>query len=266
MAFIGLRKPYVSKLNRATNTYSDGFRFSHAVSMNVTPNYAEASLYGDDVQVEYEKAFTNATVSLGTTSTPLKAADTVFGHEVDYTSKKVIYKATDEANDVGIGVVAPEKVDGISQYVALVILCAKFADGAETYGTKGDSLTFNTPTIEGSASALDDGRWKETQIFDTELEAVSWIKEMLNITDTATYTISQSLSHVTSDLSESTADEGDSLEVTLTAVSGYEIGSVTVLMGGIDITSSAWDSETGKVTIAAISGNVVIRAIGAEEP
>ncbi len=262
MAFIGLRKPYFSKLNRATNTYSDGFRFSHAVSMNVTPNYAEASLYGDDVQVEYEKSFTNANVSVGTTSTPLKAADVVFGHQVDYTTQKVIYKATDEPNDVGVGVIAPEKVDGISQYVALIILCCKFADSAETYGTKGDSLSFNTPTIEGSASALDDGRWKETRIFDTELAAVNWVKEQLNITDTATYTISQVLSHVTSDLSESVADEGDSLEVTLSAVTGYDIDTVTVTMGGNDITASAWDSTTSKVTIAAITGNVTIRATG----
>ena len=265
MAFIGLRKPYFAKLNRTTNTYSDGFRFSHAVSMNVTPNYAEASLYGDDVQVEYEKSFTNANVSVGTTSTPLKAADTVFGHEVDYTTKKVIYKATDEPNDVGVGVIAPEKVDGISQYVALIILCAKFADSAETYVTKGDSLSFNTPTIEGSASALDDGRWKLTRIFDTELEAVNWVKDQLNITDTATYTISQVLSHVTSDLSESVADEGDSLEVTLTPVSGYDIDTVTVTMGGTDITATAWNDLTGKVTISAITGNVVIRALGAAE-
>jgi len=265
MAFIGLRKPYFAKLNRSTNTYSDGFRFSHAVSMNVTPNYAEASLYGDDVQVEYEKSFTNANVSVGTTSTPLKAADVVFGHEVDYASRKVIYKATDEPNDVGVGVIAPEKVDGISQYVAIIILCTKFADSAETYGTKGDSLSFNTPTIEGSASALDDGRWKTTGIFDTEIEAVNWVKEQLNITDTATYTVSQTLSHVTSDLSETVVDEGDNLEATLTPVTGYRIDTVTVTMGGTNITNTAWDAETGKVTITSATGNVVIRATGIEE-
>ena len=55
MANVGLRKPYVAKYDRQTKRYSDGFRYSHAVSMGITPNYAEASLYGDDSQQEYEK-------------------------------------------------------------------------------------------------------------------------------------------------------------------------------------------------------------------
>lgn len=184
MAFVGLRKPYVAKYNRAAKTYSDGFKYSHAVSFNITPNYAEASLYGDDMQVEYEKAFTNAGISLGTTSTPIQAASTMFGHTVDLTKNKVIYKATDEANYVGVGVIAPEKVDGENKFVALVVLSAKFADSAESYTTKGDQLAFNTPTIEGSAvAANDDGEWKITEVFDTEAEAEAFVKEYLNISD-----------------------------------------------------------------------------------
>ena len=100
MAYVGLRKPYVAKHNRVSDTYSDGFKYSHAVSMNITPNYAEASLYGDDVQVEYEKKFVNATVSLGTTSTPIQAASTMFGHTVDLATNKVTFNAKDEANYV----------------------------------------------------------------------------------------------------------------------------------------------------------------------
>lgn len=184
MANVGLRKPYVAKHNRAANTYSDGFRYSHAVSMNITPNYAEASLYGDDMQVEYEKSFINAAISLGTTSTPIIAASTMFGHTVDLEKNKVIYKATDESNYVGVGIIAPEKVDGENKYVALIILSAKFADSAESYSTKGDQLSFNTPTIEGSAvAANDDGDWKVTEVFDTEAEAESFVKEFLNISD-----------------------------------------------------------------------------------
>lgn len=185
MANVGLRKPFVAKYNRATKTYSDGFRYSHAVSMGITPNYAEASLYGDDAQQEYEKAFTNAAITLGTTSTPIQAASTMFGHQVDIQNKKVIYKATDEANYVGVGIIGVEVVDGATQYVALIILCAKFADSAENYTTKGDQLQFNTPQIEGSAiSADDDSNWKVTRIFDTEAAAETFIKDYLNISDT----------------------------------------------------------------------------------
>lgn len=184
MANVGLRKPYVAKYNRQAKSYSDGFRYSHAVSMGITPNYAEASLYGDDVQVEYEKDFVNAAITLGTTSTPLQAADTMFGHTVDHEKKEVVYKATDEANYVGVGITGVEKVDGATQYVALIILCAKFADSAESYSTKGDQLQFNTPSIEGTAiSADDDGNWKQTKIFDTAEAADAYVREFLNISD-----------------------------------------------------------------------------------
>jgi len=184
MAYVGLRKPYVAKYDRATKTYSNGFKYSHAVSFNINPNYAEASLYGDDMQVEYEKDFVNAAITLGTTSTPLQAADTMFGHTVDAENKKVTYKATDEANYVGVGITGVEKVDGVTQYIALIILCAKFADSAESYSTKGDQLQFNTPSIEGTAiSADDDGNWKQTKIFDTAEAADAYVRDFLNISD-----------------------------------------------------------------------------------
>lgn len=265
MAYVGLRKPFVAKYDRATKTYSQGFRYSHAVNLSITPNYAEASLYGDDIQVEYEKSFTNATISLGTTSTPIKAAAVMFGHTVDEENSKVTFKGTDEPNYVGLGVIAPEKVDGVSKYVALVIIAAKFADSAESFSTKADSLTFNTPTIEGSAIAEDDGRWKVTQAFDTEAEALLFVKNFLNITEVTTYSVTQNLTNVTSTLVATTVNEGESLEATLTAASGYTLGDVTVMMDGNNVTSTAYDSETGKVSISVVTGDVVITATATED-
>ena len=60
MAYFGLRYPVIAKYDRSSGTYSDGFVCGKAVSLEVTPNYSEGSLYGDDEQAEYEKAFTNA--------------------------------------------------------------------------------------------------------------------------------------------------------------------------------------------------------------
>ena len=258
MANVGLRKPFVAKYNRATKSYSDGFKYSHAVQFQINPNYAEASLYGDDAQQEYEKQFINAGITLGTTGTPLKAASTMFGHQVDF--------ATDEANYVGMGITGVEKVDGVTQYIALIILCAKFADSAESYQTKGDQLQFNTPSITGSAIvANDEGEWKITEIFDTEAEAVAFVKEFLNIEDPAVeFNVTQTLSHVTSSFDGDKIEEGEALSAALTADAHYDLDTVTVTMGGVDITTSAWDATTGKVTIAEVTGDVVITASAAK--
>lgn len=264
MAYVGLRKPYVAKYDRATKTYSNGFKYSHAVSFNINPNYAEASLYGDDMQVEYEKAFTNAGITLGTTSTPIDAAEVMFGHTIDRDLNKVIFKATDEANYVGVGIIAPEKVDGANKYVALLILSAKFADSAESFTTKGDQLQFNTPSIEGSAVAADDdGNWKITEVFDTEAAAEAFIKNYLNIEDPAVeFNVTQTLSHVTSSFDGDKIQEGETLNATLTADAHYDLDTVTVTMGGVDITATAYAG--GVVSIAEVTGDVVITASAAK--
>lgn len=74
------------------------------------------------------------------------------------------------------------------------------------------------------------------------------------------YTVTQTLTHVTSTFSDETIDAGEALTATLAAESTYTLSSVTVTMGGVDISSSAWDSTTSKVTIASVTGNVVITA------
>lgn len=81
---------------------------------------------------------------------------------------------------------------------------------------------------------------------------------------TDTHSITQTLTHITSSLSDTTIDDGEALEATLTADTDYQIDTVTVSMGGTDITSTAWDSTTSKVSIASVTGDVVITAVGSE--
>ena len=90
-----------------------------------------------------------------------------------------------------------------------------------------------------------------------------------NITITATaaintYTITQTLTNVTSDIVATQADYGDAINGTLTADSGYTISTVTVEMGGEDITATAYDNSDDSITIASVTGNVVITATATE--
>lgn len=55
---------------------------------------------------------------------------------------------------------------------------------------------------------------------------------------------------------------GGSYSATLTADEGYTRGSVIVIMNGTDVTSSAYTSGTGAISIANVTGNIVIIAVG----
>ena len=86
-----------------------------------------------------------------------------------------------------------------------------------------------------------------------------------NITITAnaainTYTVTQTLTNVTTDIAATSVNYGDSISGTVTADSGYTLGTVTVEMGGVDITSTAYDSSDDSITIASVTGNVEITA------
>ena len=78
--------------------------------------------------------------------------------------------------------------------------------------------------------------------------------------EVGSYSVTQILSHVSSNFEDAYIEAGDDLEVTLTAESSYEIASVVVISGGNDVTADAWDSATGKVTIENVAADVEIIA------
>lgn len=183
MAYIGLAYLTVAKLSE-NGAYSGGFTCGHAMEMSITPQYAEGSLFGDDMKVEYDKEFKYADVSIGTTSLPIEAHEVMFGHEVKKeTGESVTFKSTDEAGYVGVGVYVTEKVDGKRRYVACWMPKCKFSEGADSFKTKGDTVEYQTPTVSGQALALDDGIWKETKVFDAKDAVAAWINEKAGITE-----------------------------------------------------------------------------------
>lgn len=70
------------------------------------------------------------------------------------------------------------------------------------------------------------------------------------------------LDNVTCDKEDMTMKNGETLEAALTGLLGYSVGRVAVVMNGVDITDEAYDAESGRVTIAAVSGWVTVTAKG----
>ena len=75
---------------------------------------------------------------------------------------------------------------------------------------------------------------------------------------TTTRTITYNLSHVSSSNTTASVESGQSYTTTLTATGSYTLNTVTVTMGGVDITSTSYSS--GTITIHSVTGNIVITA------
>jgi hypothetical protein len=76
------------------------------------------------------------------------------------------------------------------------------------------------------------------------------------------YSVTNNLTQCTNSNSTTQAIEGSSYSATITANSGYEIKSVTVTMGGTDVSSSAVSG--GTIFIENVTGNIVISAVAEE--
>lgn len=123
---------------------------------------AEATLYADDGAAEIVKEFKSGTLSLGIDDIGSTAASVLTGATID-DNKVLISGGEDVGIPVAIGFRA-KKSNGKYKYYWLYRV--KFGIPATNLATKGDSITFSTPTIEGTvltrnkADASDKHPWK----------------------------------------------------------------------------------------------------------
>lgn len=90
--------------------------------------------------------------------------------------------------------------------------------------------------------------------------AVDGTPSVLNASDYVTqYTLTQNLTDCTSNVSLTAINEGEAFSMTISPNAGKKIGSITVTMGGSDISSSTVSGNT--VNIPSVSGNVVVNAV-----
>ena len=149
MATIGLDKLYYAKITEAadcTETYGTPIPLAKAMKADLSVELAEATLYADDGPAEVVKEFKSGKLSLGIDDIGVTAAEDLTGAKLD-DNHVVISGSEDGGAPVAIGFRA-KKANGNYRYFWLYRV--KFGIPATNLATKGDSITFSTPTIEGT--------------------------------------------------------------------------------------------------------------------
>lgn len=83
----------------------------------------------------------------------------------------------------------------------------------------------------------------------------------VSVSSSVYHSITRNLTNVNSSNNDDSIIEGDPYTTTLTPLSSsYRITSVTVNMGGNDITSTCYSEETGIIQISSVTGDIVITA------
>ncbi len=149
MATIGLDKLYYAPITEDANgseTYGTPVQLAKAISAELSVELNEAILYADDGRAESVKEFKSGTISLNVDGLGYANAAALLGCQVDENGV-LISRGEDNPAYVAIGFRA-RKANGKYRYFWLYRV--QFAIPGTSLATKGDSITFSTPTIEGT--------------------------------------------------------------------------------------------------------------------
>lgn len=149
MATIGLDRLFYAKINEDENgveTYETPKILAKAMTAELSVELIEAILYADDGASEIVKEFNSGTLTLGIDDIGSIAAQDLTGSKID-SNNVVVSRSEDGGNPVAVGFRA-KKANGKYRYFWLYRVI--FSIPTTNLTTKGESITFSSPTIEGT--------------------------------------------------------------------------------------------------------------------
>lgn len=180
MARIGLNNFWYSHLTEAadgTPTFDGAKSLGKAVSANVSISNNSAALYADDVLAESDTSFQNGTITLGTDDDRETTFADLLGHDISEEGE-VTRNANDTAPWVSVSRIVVKMVSNVRIYKVETLYKVKFSEPSQDDQTKGESVEFATPEIEGTIATLANGNWSIAKNFESKEAAIAYIQTL----------------------------------------------------------------------------------------
>lgn len=199
MARIGLSKPYaaVYAVSGGTVSYTSGKLCGKAISLELSLEGGNDNiLYADNAPCESDTQFAGGSLTIGTDDLYADVMKTFLGMPEESitttgftnftTASPKWYKNNDDqvVPYLGFGAIAKKKIGGVIKYVAIIFNKIQFANLAQSMETQGDTVSWQTESIEATVmrddSTKHDWRWISSDL-DAEADAETLIKDALDI-------------------------------------------------------------------------------------
>ena len=187
---------YVSGGINSPDVYEDGKQLENlTVNVDVNFEYAEGSDYADGVRIAHKKKMTGANVGMELADLP----DDVKEDWFDWAADGNDFLITEEdPNSIGVGFYFWQEtpVTEADAYCAYWVYKSKFSPDSISGSTSNDSISYQHHNVTGLAEGVkveEGGKAifvKVSENFDTEAEAIAWLKAEAGITDPSTSTVS----------------------------------------------------------------------------
>lgn len=185
--------------NDGAVSYTGAVKVGDAMTVNLELRFAEARLYAEGRLAEYLREAIGGTASLGVKYIMAAAQTLFFG--VRSGSRQIGNKtiestklgSNDQGKYVGWSFYCDDMIDGVKKYTCAFVTKTRFSYPAITRQTKGENITFQTPTTTGEFLPDDSNELNliETAVCDTEADAAAWCDAVVNYTEAQAQTQTQ---------------------------------------------------------------------------
>lgn len=194
MPVIGLRYPVYAPLTEddlaGTYTYGTGKIAAKAVKVDMNLNISESIFYADDTAAESVREFIDGTMSFTADDLEQSVRKDWLGNTVETATvgteqvEVLVSKDEDTPGYFGFGFILPKIKNKTRLYRAIIYTKVQFGEPNESAETKGQNISWQTPTIEGKIFRRIDGVWKKEITTNSLATARAWLAQELNISAT----------------------------------------------------------------------------------
>lgn len=191
MATIGLSKPFYAIYSESggTVTYDDGGVLGKAVELSMELDGGEANiLYADNGPAESASTFGGGTLTITTDDLLLEPAAAILGLTPQTigstTDKELVFGEGQTIPYVGFGVVVKKQQSGVTKWMGLVYPKVQFQNPGISAVTQGENIEWQTKELTAAILRDDttEHNWCRYAVLASEAAAVSYVKELLDIT------------------------------------------------------------------------------------
>lgn len=180
--------------NNGEVSYSNAVKVGDAMNVNLELRFAEARLYAEGRLAEYLREAIGGTASMGVKYILDEAQKLMFsvrsntrtvnGKEIPSTK----FGANDTGSYIGLSFYADDMIDGVKKYTCALVTKARFSYPSIIRQTKGQDITFQTPTTTGEFLPDDSSDLDliEVATCETEEDAAAWCDLVVNYNDGGT--------------------------------------------------------------------------------
>lgn len=191
MAFVGLlyavAAPIQTEADGQAITYGKGQVIGGMMTAEISYTRNSNPLYADDRVMEEDNSITGGTIKMGVDDVNDDARVMMLGDVKEGDAGEEVYHETGEsAPYVGTGYIRVRRKDNKTNYIVYWVHKAIFGIGTESAKTKGQSIEWQTPTLEGSIMGVKNNaalqtRFRERRTFTKESEARAWLNKKAGI-------------------------------------------------------------------------------------